>query len=289
MNEFAELDPLRLFGLPSPEFVELDDRLRVPYVSMGEGELVVFIHGSLCDFRYWKPQLEPLSRMYRCVALSLSHYWPTEMQGLDGRPFGWDPHVDEVAAFIERLGRGPAHVVGHSRGGCVAFHLAARYPELVKSLMLADPGGGVVRDEASASTRSAAPQPMNALRGKAAALIDDGQLEMGLELFVDSVSRPGFWARSPKEFRAMATDNAKTLVLQFQDPLPDYDAAMAGRVKCPTVLIEGSTSPRMFHDAVGALERWIDRARRVTIEGASHGMNVTHAGAFNRVVGGAVG
>jgi pimeloyl-ACP methyl ester carboxylesterase len=287
MNELAELDPSRLFGLPSPEFVELDDGLLVPYVGLGEGELMVFIHGSLCDFRYWKPQLEPLSRMYRCVAFSLSHYWPTELQALDGRLFGWDLHVDEVAAFIERLGRGPAHVVGHSRGGCVAFHLAVRYPELVKSLMLADPGGGVARDDASASARSALPPPMNALRGKAAALIGDGQLEAGLELFVDSVSRPGFWARSPKAFRAMATDNARTLVLQFQDPLPDYDAATAGRVKCPTVLIDGSTSPRMFRDAVGALERWINDARRVTIEGASHGMNVTHAGAFNRVVGAA--
>jgi pimeloyl-ACP methyl ester carboxylesterase len=285
MNEFARVDPSRLFGLPSPEFVELDGGSLVPHISVGEGELVVFIHGSLCDFRYWKPQLGPLSRMYRCVALSLSHYWPTELHRLDGRPFGWDPHVDEVAAFIERLGRGPAHVVGHSRGGCVAFHLALRYPELVKSLVLADPGGGVARGEATPLARRASPPTMNALRGKAAALISDGQFEAGLELFVDSVSRPGFWARSPKEFRAMATDNAKTLVLQFQDPLPDYDAASAGRVRCPTVLVDGSTSPKMFRDAVGALERWIDGARRVTIEGASHGMNVTHAGAFNRVVG----
>jgi hypothetical protein len=34
------------------------------------------------------------------------------------------------------------------------------------------------------------------------------------------------------------------------------------------------------------LEQWIDGARRVTIEGASHGMNVTHAGAFNRMLKG---
>jgi pimeloyl-ACP methyl ester carboxylesterase len=287
MNQVAGVDPSRLFGLPSPEFVELDDGLLVPYVSMGEGELLVFVHGSLCDFRYWKPQLGPLSRAYRCIALSLSHYWPTELQGLDARPFGWDAHVDEVAAFIERLGARAAHVVGHSRGGCVAFHLAARYPALVKTLVLADPGGGVKR-EAAASTR-AAPPPMNALRAKAAALIDDGQFEVGLELFVDSVSRPGFWARSPREFRAMAMDNAKTLVLQFHDPLPDYDADLASKVKCPTVLIEGATSPKMFRDAVGALERWVDGARRVSIDGASHGMNVTHAGTFNRLVVEAVG
>jgi pimeloyl-ACP methyl ester carboxylesterase len=288
MIEFPELDPSRLFGLPSPESLTLDDGLQVPFLSMGEGELIVFVHGSLCDFRYWKPQLAPLSRTYRCVALSLSHYWPASLQPLDGRPFGWNVHVDEVAAFIERLGAGPAHVVGHSRGGCVAFQLAVRFPAVVKSLVLADPGGGVARK--GAPVRAAGlPAPVNALRGRAAELIGEGPVEAGLELFVDSVSRPGFWARSPKEFRAMAADNALTLAMQFRDPLPEYDAGTAAAVKCPTVLVDGSTSPRMFRDAAGALKRWIGGAQRMTIEGASHGMNVTHAAAFNRAVVRALG
>jgi pimeloyl-ACP methyl ester carboxylesterase len=83
----------------------------------------------------------------------------------------------------------------------------------------------------------------------------------------------------------MAMDNANTLALQFRDPLPAFDSYTAGRVRCPTLLIDGANSPRMFRDAVGALEEWIDDARQVTIEGASHGMNVTHAGVFNRAVG----
>jgi pimeloyl-ACP methyl ester carboxylesterase len=289
MSEFADLDASRLFGLPSPAFVTLDDGLRVPYSHAGDGEPIVFIHGSLCDFRYWKPQLGPLSAQFRCVAPSLSHYWPTNLEGLDARPFGWDVHVNEMGAFIERLGAGPVHVVGHSRGGSVAFHLAVRFPERVKSLLLADPGGSVAREGTPARAAAGLPAPVNALRGRAAALIGEGQVEAGLELFVDSVSRPGFWARSPKEFRAMAADNAQTLALQFRDPLPEYDAETAARVKCPTVLVDGSTSPKMFRDAAGALARWIDGAQRITIEGASHGMNVTHAAAFNRAVVRALG
>ena len=87
----------------------------------------------------------------------------------------------------------------------------------------------------------------------------------------------------------MAMDNANTLALQFRDPLPAYDAHSAARVQCPTLLIDGANSPRMFRDAVGALEGWIEGARRLTIEGASHGMSVTHAGVFNRMLVGAVG
>jgi pimeloyl-ACP methyl ester carboxylesterase len=151
-------------------------------------------------------------------------------------------------------------------------------------LVLADPGGAVAREGLDARSRTVSPAPINALRAKAAELIAGGDEDAGLELFVDSVSRPGFWARSPREFKAMAMDNANTLALQFRDPLPAYDAHAAARVQCPTLLIDGEKSPRMFRDAVTALEGWIEGARRVTIEGASHGMNVTHAGIFNRTV-----
>lgn len=285
------VDPSQLFGLPMPDVATLDHGVQVPFVQTGHEhqEVMLFIHGSLCDFRYWKPQLGPLGRQYRCVAPSLSHYWPSGRAGALGvagdlRPFSWDAHVDEMGQFIERLGVGAVNVVGHSRGGCVAFHLAVRYPEMVKSLVLADPGGAVARAGDDARARTVLPAPVNALRAKAAELIAAGEVDAGLELFVDSVSRPGFWARSPKEFRAMAMDNADTLALQFRDPLPSYNASAAARVRCPTLLIEGEKSPKMFRDAVGALERWIDGAKRVTIEGASHGMNVTHAGVFNRAV-----
>lgn len=291
MSQLDGLDPSRLFGLPTPDVATLIDGVHVPFVQTGHQheEVMLFIHGSLCDFRYWKPQMGPLSRKYRCVAVSLSHYWPAAALGFGGagdalaRPFSWNAHVDEVGEFIERLGAGPVHVVGHSRGGCVAFQLAGRYPERVKSLVLADPGGAVDRT-GKGDLRTVLPAPVNALRGEAARLIAVGEVDAGLELFVDSVSRPGFWARSPKEFRDMALDNADTLALQFRDPLPSFDEASARKVQCPTLLIDGASSPRMFRDAVAALEGWIDGAQRVTIDGASHGMSVTHAGVFNRAV-----
>ena len=115
MSQFVDLDPSKLFGLPAPHVATLDDGVHVPFTQTGHEhrEVIVFVHGSLCDFRYWKPQLGPLARMYRCVAPSLSHYWPWAlMAAADGstRAFSWDAHVDEVAEFIERLDVGRAHV-----------------------------------------------------------------------------------------------------------------------------------------------------------------------------------
>ncbi|PLZ04456.1 alpha/beta hydrolase [Burkholderia sp. WAC0059] len=267
----------------SPSFVELPSGLRLPYVESGEGELLLFVHGSLCDYRYWQPQLAGLNRHFRCVAVSLSHYWPAA-DAAQGQPFSWSRHADELGEFVDGLGAGPAHVVGHSRGGCVSFHFARRRPELVRTLTLADPGGPVRRDGETGSADAPLPETVNALRARAVQLIETGEVDAGLRLFVDSVSRPGFWDRSTLAFRTMATDNASTLGPQFRDPLPAYTREDAADVRCPVLLIDGEQSPEVFHRTVAALEQWLGDARRETVAGASHGMNLARPGAFNRYV-----
>jgi pimeloyl-ACP methyl ester carboxylesterase len=260
--------------------IELQDGLRIPYVEAGEGELLLFVHGSLCDYRYWQPQLAGLSKGYRCVSVSLSHYWPMADVAPD-RPFSWSAHVDELAEFVERFGAGPAHVVGHSRGGSVAFNLAKRYPEQVRTLTLADPGGAL---QAAGQPRSKFLGTVNTLRAKAAELIEAGDVEAGVQLFVDSVSRPGSWAMSTAAFRQMATDNAHTLAKQILDPLPGYSPENVTDVRCPVLLIDGEKSPDMFRRTATALQSWLPDARRETVRGASHGMNLAHPSAFNRFI-----
>lgn len=259
-------------------FIEVDGGLRMPYIERGAGPLVLFVHGSLCDYRYWQPQLAGLSSRYRCVAVSLTHYWPLAGAVLT-TPFSWSKHADELAQFLEKLDGGPAHVVAHSRGGAVAFQFATRHPHYLRTLTLADPGGPL---SSPGQPHAVLPDTVNTLRAKAAQLIETGQTEAGLQLFVDSVSRVGSWAKSTTAFRAMALDNAPTLPLQFQDPLPAYTREAAWSLRCATMLIDGEKSPDLFRRNVNMLEGWLPDVRRHTIRGASHGMNLAHPSAFNR-------
>lgn len=275
----AAADP-RIFAVPELCFASIPSGIRVPYVACGSGEPLVFVHGSLCDYRYWNSQSEFLSRHFRCVSVSLSHYWPAG-EAATASGFSWQAHVAELAEFIVAMDAGPVHLVGHSRGGCVAFHLARDYPGLVKTLTLADPAGPVQSDGTSAAPL---PPATEALRARVAGLIGEGALDAGLELFVDSVSMPGIWRRSPASFRTMALDNAATLPKQFRDPLPAYTRAAAAEVTCPTLLIAGERSPRMYRDNVEKLAGWMGHVDKRAIGGASHGMNVTHAATFNRLV-----
>ncbi|KWC03057.1 alpha/beta fold hydrolase [Burkholderia ubonensis] len=265
---------------PDLQFATLSSGISLPYVEQGTGAPMVFVHGSLCDYRYWDPQLAALSAHYRCIAPSLSHYWPAVEAGIQNE-FSWQNHVDELAEFIDALDLGPVHLVGHSRGGSVAFNVARHHPHLVETLTLADPGGPLQQEGVREATL---PPAAIALRTKAVSLIENGDVEAGLETFVDSVSIPGAWKKSTASFRTMAIDNASTLPKQLRDPLPAYSRDEAADVACRTLLIDGQRSPKMFRHNVDTLAQWIGDAQRQTVAGASHGMNAAAPGVFNRYV-----
>jgi pimeloyl-ACP methyl ester carboxylesterase len=48
-------------------------------------------------------------------------------------------HADTVIAYLEQSGRGPVHLVGNSMGGAVSIIVAARRPDLIRTLTLISP------------------------------------------------------------------------------------------------------------------------------------------------------
>src|SRR5262249_33884777 len=82
------------------------------------------------------------------LAAVLAGYLDGEAVDLPG--FGWsDPaprgnyslasHAHSVVRLVEQRGRGPVHLFGNSMGGAVAILLAARRPDLVRTLTLVSP------------------------------------------------------------------------------------------------------------------------------------------------------
>jgi pimeloyl-ACP methyl ester carboxylesterase len=103
------------------------------------GSTVLFSHGLLYSLRMWDAQIAALRSRFRCVAYDHRGQGESEAAttGLD-----MDTLSEDAVALIESLRLGPVHFVGMSMGGFVAMRVAARRPELVRSLVLVDTSAG---------------------------------------------------------------------------------------------------------------------------------------------------
>ena len=238
------------------------------YLDLGSGQPTVLVHGSLNDFRTWAAILGPFSAVCRVIAPSLRHYFPEHWDGQDGR-FSIDQHVDDTIAFIEELDLGPVDLVGHSRGGHIAFRIGQKRPDLLRKLVLAEPGGALepalLPDDAP---RESLREHVAASSGKIAA----GELEAGLRIFVDGVNGPGAWDKLPPELRQMREDNAYTLLAQINEGRQPYHQSEAEALSVPTLFVIGGDTPGMLPIISEVLSTHVPNAEKVIIPDAGHSM-----------------
>jgi len=250
------------------------------YAEEGSGDPVLLIHGTLGDQRSWAAQMAPLGARFRVLALSMRHCWPGRWE--EGGDFTIDRHVADVVGLITALGQGPVRLVGHSRGGHIAFRIAERHPELLRALVLAEPGGEL--DESLGGKPPGAPGRQASAFAEAAALIAAGDTEGGLRRVAEHTGGPGAWERRPEARKAIARDNARTLLGQVHERRRPYSRAAAEAIRTPTLLLGGAETRPQFIAILDALERTIAGARRVTIPNATHGLTHENPEAFNRAV-----
>ncbi|MEX8497074.1 alpha/beta fold hydrolase [Leptothrix ochracea] len=114
--------------------------LKVTYREAGQGdEVLVLLHGFLCDARCWRPQLTGLSQNRRVVA------WDAPGAGGSEDPPAPFTLVDwshALAAFLDRIGVERAHFLGLSWGGVLAQVFCQLYAQRVRGLILADTYAG---------------------------------------------------------------------------------------------------------------------------------------------------
>ncbi len=248
------------------------------YLEVGSGPTLVCVHGSLCDFRIWSAVLGPLSREHRVIAISMRHYFPEHWDGV-GPGFTMAQHVADAIAFIEALGAGPVHLMGHSRGGHIAFRVAQLRPDLVRRLVLAEPGGDLDASLAPASAGSPLP-PMRANAVAAAEKIAAGDIEGGLTSFIDALEGTGVWRQLPETEKQPLRDNARTLLGQINEQRQPYARADAEAIRSPTLFIGGANTPGTLPVVLRALAAHVPDARVVIMPDTTHFMFGQDPGGF---------
>ncbi|PTL85609.1 alpha/beta fold hydrolase [Vitiosangium sp. GDMCC 1.1324] len=100
----------------------------------GSGEPIVFSHGLLWSGRMFDKQVAALKDRYRCITYDHRGQGQSDIWKVD--TVDMETVYADAVGLIEKLGVGPCHFVGLSMGGFVGMRLAARRPDLLRSLVL---------------------------------------------------------------------------------------------------------------------------------------------------------
>jgi pimeloyl-ACP methyl ester carboxylesterase len=230
----------------------------------GPGEPVLFLHGFLFDGRQYEAQVAALRDRYRCVTVDFRG------QGRSSTPrrgYQIEQQVADVLAVIRRLDLAPVHLVGLSMGGFVALRIAARQPELPRSLTL-------LNTSAAGHARAKFPKQLLLAGVGRTAGLDLSPVRAGIE---DELYGPAFRTDPSRaaerevwrERRARADRAALVRTLLCFMIRPDVRDEL-GDISVPTLIIAGGADVSLPPSLSRDLHARIAGSRLVELPGVGH-------------------
>ncbi len=273
------------------------DGTALAYREQGEGEPVVFVHGSASDVRWWDQQLPTIGMSYRAIAYSRRYARPNpEIEpGADDPML---PHVDDLEALVRGLDAAPAHLVGHSWGAFICL-LDRDPPARAGAQPRARRAAGAVALHEHAATSHGARKALCAPaedRTRHPRLHDEdglprqkafrrGDDEQAIRSFAEGFVGKEGYERLPEERKNQLRENVSTLRAQLLGagfpPLSDDEVR---RVAAPTLLMTGERSPALPLRLTDRLQELLPNPERVEIAGASHAMTRENPAAANAAI-----
>ncbi len=248
------------------------DGLEVAYRREGSGPPLVLVHGALGNSRLWEPQLEALSDEFTVVA------WDEPGCGESSdlpASFGLADYARCLAAVIDDVRLGPAHVGGLSWGGTIVLEHYRRHPELVATLLLIDTYAGWK------GSLPAEEVEVRVALARQLAAAGEGQFAPML---------PGLFAGDPPaEYVPLLAEVAaavrrKTMVNEAEVMGAADQRDVLPTISVPTLLLWGELDARSPLSVAHAFEQAIPETKLVVIPGAGHVSNLERPAAFNSAV-----
>jgi 3-oxoadipate enol-lactonase len=250
------------------------DGVEIYYETWGRGEPLLLLPGLGADLRIWVCQRLVFGRRHRCIALD------SRGAGRSGKPpgpYSLEAMAADAVAVLDAEGIDSAHILGYSMGSYAAQILGVRYPERVRSLILA---GTACRHH---------PWRRELLAGWAATAGERGVHVMARQALP--------WLVGPRTVRRFGLGINLAWPLILSQPAPafaaqvgalldasdEYCAALAS-ITAPTLVVAGTedrlTPPADAEQVAGA----VPGARLALIPGAGHGLMLEAAPEFNLAV-----
>ena len=247
--------------------------LRIGYRRSGAGPLVLLLHGAVSDSRVWRVELDSLADSFTVVA------WDAPGCGGSSDPpehFRMGDYAACLAGFIDALGLGRAHVLGHSWGSTLALELCRQRPSLVRSLVLVGAYAGWAG--------SLPPEEVEHRLAFALRVAD-----LGASAF-DPASMPGLFsdampAERASELLTIMSEirGSGTRTMAYALAEADLRGALAG-IEVPTLVVHGDADARSPLRVARELHAAIAGSTLQVLPGLGHECYLESADAFDAVV-----
>ena len=249
--------------------------VRIHYAHLGDGPLVVMLHGFPDYWFTWRHQMTELSKNFRVVALDLRGY------NLSDKPTGVSAyamphHINDVKAVIEHLGETSATVVGHDWGGAIAWAFALSQPAMTDKLVILNlphPNG------LSRELRTNPQQYENSsyARRFQDSNPDDPNVLFGGPMTPETLS---FWvsdAEARKRYiSAFQRSDFTAMLNMYKANYPrtkpgDAASPLTPKVSMPVLMFHGLDDQALLPGALNDTWNWLERDfTLVTVPGAGH-------------------
>jgi pimeloyl-ACP methyl ester carboxylesterase len=263
-------------GAASKEVTVLGFKLH--YLEAGRGAPVVLLHGLGGDGSRWAPNIDPLAKDFHVFALDQIGF------GESDKPLA-NYHTGMLAeflvGFLKAVGAPKASLVGNSMGAGVALYTAAKYPQAVDRIVLADGGG--YRSASAGAPPAMTPEALHRRQIQNAVTRDETR-EFFRILFHDK----GFVTdKMVDDQLAMRLRSAFTIT-KVQEAgekgLGSLSEEEVRGVKAPTLIVWGKYDELANPAGADRLEQAIPGSKKVVIDNCGHMPQLEKADEFNRLV-----
>lgn len=275
---------------PRPLYAIDANGTRLAYRLSGDSGAppVVFVHGTLGDYRSWSGQETPFANAYRVLVYS-RRYHPPNPQVVDtNQVYSPKLHAEDLAALLLTLDLAPAHIVGSSYGAYAALALAREHPNLVRSLVLAEPPILhllTISEAGDAERRAFSTNVLDVARRAFAR----GDSVAALRAYYDGVyGRGRFDTLSPSaraDLLAHAFEMRLEMLANREQYFPPVSCGELGRITTPVLLVRGERSPQVFQLISDELARCLRSDTTIVVPGAGHPPQSGNPNHFNQAVG----
>lgn len=256
------------------------------YIDVGKGNPVVFVHGSLGDYRAWEAQMDTFAKSHRVIAYSRRFAYPNKQVINDSADYTVPPHAKDLGEFLKALNLQQVHLVGHSFGAFTALLTAIDHPERVRSLTLGEPpvmsllqtvpGGDTMANHFVRNTAIPTAEAFhNNNNEKAASTFISGV--MGDSLYFSRLS-----ARNREIIMANTLETRGSVFTK--NLFPPVSCEDLKKIKAPVLVLEGERSPLFVISINRELERCLRNSEKATFPNTSHGLQFESPDAFNKTV-----